>query len=843
MGIDLTGANLTGADLTGADLTGANLTGADLTNADLTNADLTNADLTGANLAKTNFTNAGLTNAGLTNAGLTNANLTNANLTNANLTNANLTNANLTGANLTNADLTKTNLTGANLTKTNFTNANLTLGNFLNIHVATFARVLDRLSAIEKQHSDKYLVMVDALYQEYTKTTSTYNVALKLVQHIKDTNNHPKKCLEMAQKLFTACIGLNNNQNIIVSDTALKILGIVKQVNPGQFLKMSKKLFEAFIKVDAKQEIINVDTALEILDMAKWYNPDQWLGISQQLFKACIRVDAEQEIINLDAALEILRMVGCVNPDQCLEMAQKLFTACIGLNNNQRIRELQTALELIDMLKANPEKWLEMNQQLFTALINTHVEEDYKSALNIFNLVKESYPIENQKIIEMREQLEAFNPFVKTLKEILHKGGHLDYALKLDWRNLIESDFVTFIEKMKKIKDMQSDNQAIKNNVYKNLAEIIIAMDSNDNMREICKNYAAAGLGNCYDAVNDAFVNMQISVKLYKDITPLLLFEITQKSNINKIIKKWIAIECELQANNDEKIEIGLKMKQILFNKYIPEIALNDIIFNNCSNVDENTQSIKNAIIEIGKYIENRDAIYSDMLLSDGTKYRNTFVNKLYLRALNHLLGLIGDAVWLESGEEGMTIQEQSRIDFIKLMEEIYKSPLFTDDEKSNILNIVNKSYGIHDVTSGLDFLIGPCKDYAKKYNELNVDYEIRDKELLTTSEKLEKDMAYLQICTSNTTGKDWVIGYFSCYPEWSMTFPGMFNTHQEKIKSNITQSQNKLADLRQTSEQLKQEMMALEHKSPPGKLVMLERLHKLFTTEVKYVVAKNTCF
>jgi uncharacterized protein YjbI with pentapeptide repeats len=84
-----------------------NLIEVDMTNWNLSNLNL---DLSGSNLSRANLTNANLSGVILTNANLSGANLTNANLSGANLTNANLSGANLEGVIVSNATINRTNI-------------------------------------------------------------------------------------------------------------------------------------------------------------------------------------------------------------------------------------------------------------------------------------------------------------------------------------------------------------------------------------------------------------------------------------------------------------------------------------------------------------------------------------------------------------------------------------------------------------------------------------------------------------------------------------------------------------------------------------------------------------
>ena len=638
---------------------------------------------------------------------------------------------------------------------------------------------------------------------------------------------------------FIACIGLNVNQKVREVRGAMVILDQIKTTHPKLWLGMAQQLFAACIGLDVNQNVREAMTAMEILNHIKTTDPQMWLEMAQQLFTACIGLNVTYH------AMVILDQIKITDPQMWLGMARELFTACVGLDVNQKVREAMTAMEILNHIKiTHSDEWLGMLQRFFDVLISTNSDNqiiDHQLALLLFAQAKAQYPDGHQIITEMNDKLIALDPLKLKLKNILTKGGCGDYEFKINWSNLPQDDgFREFIDHIEGIKDMQSTSpEDVKRDAYKKLAKVIIAMDNNDNIRHLCKEYAKASLGNCNDAINDGFVNMQLMVLLYdEDVTPGKWFDSIKYNAIYKIIMKWIgrAVNAQLEQNpNADLLEIELKMKQILLTKYIPDIAPKDILFGNLANIEENNEFIQGAIEEIEQsIIAKQNAIYSDMLLSNGVQYRNPLVNKLYPKALNYLFNLIDESVWLETGKDAETKQEKSRIEFLKLMEEIYKSTHFTDDEKQDILNIVNRSDGIYYVTSGLEMLIGECDGYANEYNKLKTQYDINKKALEEGRDKLKEDRKYFSQCEDNVNPNQWVKGTFNCHSQYPMMISKNFTEHKDAIKNNIAERSDELEKWTHECEQMQQQMIAREHKVAPARKEMLARLRILFTTEIK---------
>ncbi|QGZ52539.1 hypothetical protein GPZ77_33285 [Streptomyces sp. QHH-9511] len=149
---DLRGARLERAILGRVRLEGADLSDAHLERAFLAEARLESADLRGASLRRAILDKANLYEARLVRARLEEADLTEARLERADLRVAHLEGADLTGARLDEADLNKADLEGAqHLTVEQVVSARPSQSTSLPAHLATDARIMARIAAVEKE--------------------------------------------------------------------------------------------------------------------------------------------------------------------------------------------------------------------------------------------------------------------------------------------------------------------------------------------------------------------------------------------------------------------------------------------------------------------------------------------------------------------------------------------------------------------------------------------------------------------------------------------------------------------------------------------------------------------
>ncbi|MFN7093895.1 MAG: leucine-rich repeat protein, partial [Burkholderiales bacterium] len=96
------------------------------------------------------------------------------------------------------------------------------------------------------------------------------------------------------------------------------------------------------------------------------------------------------------------------------------------------------------------------------------------------------------------------------------KQANSPYHLQMDWNQFEQPNiFNGFLNKINKMADTQK-NPARKAIVYSNLTKIIIAMEQNPELREICFNLARESTQTCGDRVALGFIQMQIQAKLYK---------------------------------------------------------------------------------------------------------------------------------------------------------------------------------------------------------------------------------------------------------------------------------------------------------------------------------------
>jgi Leucine-rich repeat (LRR) protein len=175
-----------------------------------------------------------------------------------------------------------------------------------------------------------------------------------------------------------------------------------------------------------------------------------------------------------------------------------------------------TGLTSLQKLNLKDNKIAQLNNEDFSELTSLQTLNLYNNPIiiiepNVFD------GLEGINCSIKCSQREGLQLFIQTLKDILAKGGYSQYKFELDWNKLEGIDgFKQYISRIGEIADIRHKNSETeethkaRTQAYNELGQIIVAMDKDEEIRNLCVMYAEAGLDNCGDAINDVFLTMQI---------------------------------------------------------------------------------------------------------------------------------------------------------------------------------------------------------------------------------------------------------------------------------------------------------------------------------------------
>ncbi len=210
--------------------------------------------------------------------------------------------------------------------------------------------------------------------------------------------------------------------------------------------------------------------------------------------------------------------------------------------------------------------------------------------------------------------------FKAQLMDILRRGKN-SYQLTQDWNNMPAYNneaFKTFFSRIGEIADIKFGNRETRQTVWKILADIIVKIDSNEEIREQCMEAALVSIENCGDAVHFGFLRMQlIANKLnYNDEKVDTLFDNQKKLLAFEYVIKDITrnkiefLRSQIPRIEPDNLEVGLAYLKGL--KDLLGIEISSMLYESMSHVTK--VDIEAARELLTGYMNEDDNIYLSLI-------------------------------------------------------------------------------------------------------------------------------------------------------------------------------------------------------------------------------------
>jgi hypothetical protein len=252
---------------------------------------------------------------------------------------------------------------------------------------------------------------------------------------------------------------------------------------------------------------------------------------------------------------------------------------------------------------------------------NREVVNQIRNSFHNSNVEIEISAYEPRSMRPIRHPIRHNLTIVDRLNEIL-KEAKSNYQLKLDWDQLVQRDiFNAFLKKIPQMSDVKNGSKAQAAAVYGNLATIIMAMDENPELREICFNIARESTQTCGDRVAFGFIQMQLQVKLHKLHKP--------NSSLSELIphqKAMCALEiifeiagAKAKSTTGVIDEIEVYLTYIKHLKDYLQVEITDMLYESLSDIKQD--DINAARERLNKTLTD-DYVYAALADSDIAKKR-----------------------------------------------------------------------------------------------------------------------------------------------------------------------------------------------------------------------------